>query len=117
MWYCGSGNKRNGIGIVLKNDCVERVIELWRILDRIMCMEMELDGVVLNIISAYAPQVGQLGCMREEKEVFWLDLDEAEEKIPKHEKIILGADMNERIREGNNSDEKCMGRHALGRIK
>ena len=30
---------------------------------------MELDGVVLNVISAYAPQVG---CIREEKEAFWL---------------------------------------------
>ena len=50
-------------------------------------MKIKLDGVALNIISAYAPQ---MGCMREEKEV----LDEAVEKIPKYEKIILGADMN-----------------------
>ena len=36
------------------------------------------DGVMLNVISAYAPQVG---CIREEKETFWLDLDETVEKI------------------------------------
>ena len=46
MWYCGSGRKRNGVGIVLKNDYVDRDIELWRILGRIICMKMELDGVV-----------------------------------------------------------------------
>ena len=39
---------------------------------------MELDGITLNITKAYAPQVR---CMREEKEAFWLDLDEAGEKI------------------------------------
>ena len=71
-------------------------------------MKMELDGVVLNIICAYASQVG---CMREEKEAFWLDLDEAVEKIPMHERIILGADMNGHVGEGNNGDEECMGGH------
>ena len=58
MWYGGSGNKRNGVGIALKkNDYVDRVIEMWKVSDRIMCMKMKLDGVVLNIIRAYALQV------------------------------------------------------------
>ena len=52
---------------------------------------MELDGVMLNVISAYAPQVG---CIREEKESFWMNLDETVEKIPKNEKIVVGADLN-----------------------
>ena len=77
---------------------MDRVIELWRVSDRIICMKMELDGVVLNIISAYALQVR---CMREENEAFRLDLDEAVEKIPKHEKITLGANMNGYVGEGN----------------
>ena len=112
MCHCGSGNKRNGAGIVLKNDYVDRVIELWRISDRIIRIKMELDGVALNIISAYAPQVE---CMHEEKESFLLDLNKAVEKIPRHERIILGTGMNGYVAEGNNGDEECMGRHALGR--
>ena len=112
MSYCGSGNKRNGIEIVLKNDYVDRVIELWRISDRIICMKMQDDGAVLNIISAYAPQVGY---MREEKEAFWLDLDEAVENISKQETIILGADMNGHVGEENNGGEECTGRHGLRR--
>ena len=90
--------QKNGEGIVLKNYYVDRVIELWRMSDRIICMKMELDGVVLNIISANALQVR---CMHEENEAFWLDLDEAVEKIPKHERIILGANMNGHVGEGN----------------
>ena len=27
-WYCGSGNKKNGVGIILKKEHVERVVEL-----------------------------------------------------------------------------------------
>ena len=73
MWYCGSGNKKKGVGIILKKEYVDRVVELWRVTDRIICLKMEPDGVMLNVISAYAPQVG---CIREEKETFWLDLDE-----------------------------------------
>ena len=67
---------------------------------------------MLNVSSAYALQVG---CIREEKEAFWLDLDETVEKIPKNERIVVGADLNGQVEEGNNGDEECMGRHGLGR--
>ena len=110
MWYCGSENKKNGVGIILKKKHVDRVVELWRVTDRIICLKMELDGVMLNVISAYALQAG---CIREEKEAFWLDLDETVEKIPKNEKIVVGADLNGHVGEGNNGDEECMGRHEL----
>ena len=61
MWYCGSENKKNGVGIILKKEHLDRVVELWRVTDRIICLKMEVDGVMLNVISAYAPQVG---CIR-----------------------------------------------------
>ena len=98
MWYCGSGNKKNGMGIILKKEHVGRVVELWRVTYRIICLKMELDGVMLNVISAYTPQVG---CIREEKEAFWLDLDETVEKISKKKRIVVGADLNGHVGEGN----------------
>ena len=73
---------------------------------------MELDGVMLNIISANAPQVG---CIPEEKDAFWLDLDETVEKIPNNERIVVGADLNGHVGEGDNGDDECMGRHGLGK--
>ena len=73
---------------------------------------MELDGVMLNVISAYVLQVR---CTHEEKKAFWLDLDETVEKIPKNERIAVGADLNGLVEEGDNSDEECMGRHGLGK--
>ena len=112
MWYCGSGNKKNAVRIILKKEDVDRVVELWRVTDRIICLKMELDRVMLNVISAYEPQVG---CIREEKETFWLDVDETVEKISKNERIVVGADLNGHVGEGNNSDEECMDRHGLGK--
>ena len=73
---------------------------------------MELVGVMLNVISAYAPKVG---CIREEKKTFWLDQDETVEKILRNEKIVVGADLNGHEGEGNNGDEECMSRHGLGK--
>ena len=75
-----------------------------------ICLKMELDGTMLNVISAYAPQVG---CVREEKEAFWLDLDETVEKIPKNKRIVVGADLNGHVGEGNNGDKEYMGKHGL----
>ena len=79
VWYFESENKKNGVGIILKKDHVDRVVEWWKATYRIIDLKMELDGVMLNAISAYTPQVG---CIHEEKEEFWLDLDETVEKIP-----------------------------------
>ena len=53
------------MGIILKKEHVERVVELLRVTDRIICLKMELGSVVLNLISAYEPQVG---CIRKESE-------------------------------------------------
>ena len=73
---------------------------------------MELDGVMLNVISAYVPQVG---CILKEKETFWLDLDETVEKIQRNERIMVIADLNGHVGEENNGDQECMGRHGLGK--
>ena len=37
------------------------------------------------------------------------------EKIPQNERIVVGADLNGQIGEGDNRDEECMGRHGLGK--
>ena len=71
-------------------------MELWRVTDKIICLKMELNGVMLNVISAYAPQVE---CIREEKEAFWLNLDETVEKIAKNKIIVVGADLNGHVGE------------------
>ena len=55
------------------------------------------------------------GAYVKQKETFWLDLDETVEKIPRNKRIVVGADLNGHVGEGNNVDEECMGRHKLGK--
>ncbi|KAK3508596.1 hypothetical protein QTP70_034714, partial [Hemibagrus guttatus] len=58
----------------------------------------------------YAPQVG---CELEEKERFWSELDEVMESIPMGERVVIGADFNGHVGEGNTGDEEVMGKFGV----
>ncbi|KAK3572565.1 hypothetical protein QTP86_000431 [Hemibagrus guttatus] len=68
LFYYGVDSKRNGVGEVLKEEFVRNVLEVKRVSDRVMSLKLEIEGVMLNVVSGYAPQVG---CELEEKERFW----------------------------------------------
>ncbi|KAK3549277.1 hypothetical protein QTP70_034483 [Hemibagrus guttatus] len=94
-------------GVVLKEEFVRNVLEVKRVSDRVMSLKLEIEGVMLNVVSAYAPQVG---CELEEKERFWSELDEVMESIPTGERMVIGADFNGHVGEGNTGDEEVMGK-------
>ena len=68
LYYYGVESGRNGIGIVLEKDLIDRVLEVTRETARIISMKLDVEGIPLTVISAYAPQVG---CPAEEREEFW----------------------------------------------
>ena len=72
IFYNGADGRKNGIGIVLRKELAESVLEVNRVSDRLMAMKLEVNGSILNIVSAYAPQVNN---SMEEKNDFWEDLD------------------------------------------
>ena len=57
LFYNGADGRKNGIGIVLREELAESVLEMKRVSDRLMAMKLEAKGYILNIVSAYAPQV------------------------------------------------------------
>ena len=73
-----------------------------------MAMKLEVKRSILNIASAYAPQVSN---SMEEKNDFWQDLHELIESVSKQEIIVLGSDLNGHVGEGNIGDEEIMGRY------
>ncbi|KAK3549748.1 hypothetical protein QTP86_007727 [Hemibagrus guttatus] len=91
LFYYGVDSKRNGVGVVLKEEFVRNVLEVKRVSDRVMGLKLEIEGVMLNVVSGYAPQVG---CELEEKERFWSELDEVMESIPTGERVVIGVDFN-----------------------
>ncbi|KAK3527310.1 hypothetical protein QTP86_020239, partial [Hemibagrus guttatus] len=48
--------KGNGVGVVLKEEFVRNVLEVKRVSDRVMSLKLEIEGVMLNVVSGYAPQ-------------------------------------------------------------
>ncbi|KAK3507156.1 hypothetical protein QTP70_009289 [Hemibagrus guttatus] len=110
LFYYGVDSKRNGVGVVLKEEFVRNVLEVKRVSDRVMSLKLEIEGVMLNVVSGYAPQVG---CELEEKERFWSELDEVMESIPMGEKVVIGADFNGHVGEGNTGDEEVMGKFGV----
>ncbi|KAK3563548.1 hypothetical protein QTP86_030959 [Hemibagrus guttatus] len=110
LFYYGVDSKRNGVGVVLKEEFVRNVLEVKRVSDRVMSLKLEIEGVMLNVVSGYAPQVG---CELGEKERFWSELDEVMESIPTGERVVIGADFNGHVGEGNTGDEEVMGKFGV----
>ncbi|KAK3512100.1 hypothetical protein QTP70_030345 [Hemibagrus guttatus] len=62
-----------------------------------------------NCTSSYK----KVGCELEEKERFWSELDEVMESIPTGERVVIGADFNGHVGEGNTGDEEVMGKFGV----
>ena len=103
--------EENGIGIMVREELVESVLEVKKVSDKLMAMKLEVKGSILNIVSTYATQVNN---SIEEKNDFWEDLDGLIESVSKEERILLGADLNGHVGKGNIGEEKIMGRYGAG---
>ena len=57
LFYNGADERKNGIGTVVRKELVESVLEVKRVSDRLMAIKLEVKESILNIVSAYAPQV------------------------------------------------------------
>ncbi|KAK3524296.1 hypothetical protein QTP70_027035 [Hemibagrus guttatus] len=55
----------------------------------------------------------KVGCELEEKERFWSELDEVMESIPTGERVVIGADFNGHVGEGNTGDEEVIGKFGI----
>ncbi|KAK3551024.1 hypothetical protein QTP70_011428 [Hemibagrus guttatus] len=81
LFYYGVDSKRNGVGVVVKEEFMRNVLEV--------------------------------GCELEEKERFWSELDKVMESIPTGERVVIGADFNGHVGEGNTGDEEVMGKFGV----
>ncbi|KAF7708178.1 hypothetical protein HF521_017235, partial [Silurus meridionalis] len=96
--------------VILKEEYSKSVVEVKKVSDRVMNVKLEVEGMMINVTSAYAPQVG---CKMEEKEKFWSELDEVVDGVPRNERLVIGADFKCQAGEWNRGDEEVMGRYGL----
>nr|XP_016438667.1 PREDICTED: craniofacial development protein 2-like [Nicotiana tabacum] len=72
-------------------DLRESVVEVRRVHDRLMFINLVIGESTLNVVSAYAPQAG---LDEEVKRRFWESLDEVVRSIPPAERLFIGGDFN-----------------------
>ena len=112
LFYSGANEQgRNGVGIVLSREMKNAVTEINRKNYHIMRVKICYSGETVNIISAYAPQVG---CTEEEKSCFWNEMNEVRQELEEHERIIVGADFNGHVGYGNEVIERVHGGYGIG---
>ena len=80
LYYCGVESGRNGIGIELEKDLLDRVLEVTRETDRIISMKLDVEGAPLTAISVYAPQVS---CAAEEV------VERVVERVGRGERLVI----------------------------
>jgi exonuclease III len=91
LWYMGKKRSRNGIGILIDKSLKNGVVAVTRQGDKIIIIKLIFGDLVLNVISAYAPQVG---LSDDVKRRFWEDLEDMIREVPSSEKLFIGGDLN-----------------------
>ena len=71
LWWSGNSDSTGGVGVLVKEELCEKVVEVRRSSDRVMTVVMVLQEEVLRIICLYGPHSGRMAA---EKEPFCDDL-------------------------------------------
>ena len=83
-----------GVGILVEEELTKSILGVNYKSERLMIMKLDMDGRMLHVISAYAPQTGRPVA---DKDAFWNEFYEEIRKIPEDEMIWFGGDLNGHI--------------------
>ena len=111
LWYMGATPGMNGVGILIDRSFKDGVVEVRRRDDRIILIRMVVGDSVVNVISAYAPQVDLSDSTKRQ---FWEDLDSMVSTVPISEKLFIGGDLNGHVGATNVGFERVHGGFGYG---
>ncbi|AQK53162.1 Retrovirus-related Pol polyprotein LINE-1 [Zea mays] len=102
LWYTGTATNKNGVGVLIDKSLKDGVVDVKRVGDRIILVKLVIGDLVLNVISAYAPQVG---LNENSKREFWEGLEDMVSSVPVGEKLFIGGDLNGHVGTSSTSFE------------
>ena len=92
QFFCQGCNKRTAdVGVFIAKRWIDSVVDVVRVNEQIMYVKLVIGKQIVNIVSAYAPQVG---LSAEEKDDFWDSFITVLSGIPKQDIIFIGSDLN-----------------------
>lgn len=71
LYWKGEDTGHGGVGLMVRKDLVESVVEVKRASSRFMALEIAINGEMVTVFSVYAPQSGR---SEEEKDSFYDEL-------------------------------------------
>ena len=111
LFYAGETSGRNGVGVIPSERMWGGLVEVKRASSRLMMVELVYEGEKLNVISAYAPQVGS---GKDEKEKFWEEFDELLSGACRGVKVLVGGDLNGHVGKSREGYENVHGGWGFG---
>jgi hypothetical protein len=96
---------------VIDRSLEDGVVDVRRQGDRIILVRLVVRDSALNVISAYAPQVG---LSESTKRQFWEDLDSMVSTVSINEKLFIGGDLNGHVGATNVGFERVHGGFGYG---
>ena len=101
----------SGVGILVSESWVEKVLEVKRISERIMLLRVIVGKSVLNLVSVYAPQAG---IPMEQKEEFYISLGKVLSSVEASDMLIVCGDMNGHVGTVTDGFEEVHGGYGFG---
>ena len=101
LFWKGCTEEGNGVGVIVSEEFINKVVGVERVNEGIMMVKLIVGKSLMNVVSAYAPQVGR---SQEETDKFWDALCMLTEGVKKTERIMIGGDLNGHTSIGKDSD-------------
>ena len=111
LFWVGNKEGSSGVGVLIAEKWIDKVIHLNRVNDRLMLIKILIGKQLLTVVSAYAPQQA---LSDEAKESFYADLVLHTSKIDDKELIILGGDLNGHVGKTTSGYEDVHGGFGYG---
>ena len=103
---CDSGY--SGVGVIVSERWISQVIEVRRVSERIMVLRVAIGKLVMNVISAYAPQVNL------SMEDFWVRMIETVSHIGPGERVLIWGGPNGHVGAESSGYEDVHGGFGFG---
>ena len=111
MWWSGNKEGTGGVGVMVKEELCEKVIEVRRRSDRVMAVVLVFEEEVVRVICGYGPQSGRDS---DDKEKFYDELAE-EWEVSKENELVLGlGDFNGHVGKSSQGFEGVHGGNGIG---